>query len=99
MQRVQKKNAGTRDGSSEVHDGRCKMKRMLHRQVSMAFEKWQYEAAEMARSRYMMGDAVKCLMNKKPSDAAPVGIGGSGDVTIPECEDVCCMEPVEVMGC
>ena len=30
------------------------MRRMLMRQLSMAFEKWQFEAAEMARSKFMM---------------------------------------------
>ena len=39
--------------------------RMLKRKLSMAFEKWQFEAAEMARSKFLLSGALKRLQMRK----------------------------------
>jgi len=44
-------------------------RRMLLRKLSAAFEKWQYEAAEAARSQYMMGGAIRRMLMRKVSMA------------------------------
>ena len=41
------------------------VRRMLHRQLSMAWEKWQYEAAEMKRQQEMLDRALRRLRNAK----------------------------------
>ena len=45
------------------------MIRMLKRQLSMAFEKWQDEAAQMAREKYMLAGAVKRMLMRQLSMA------------------------------
>ena len=45
------------------------LRRLLKRKLSMAFEKWQFEAAEMARSKYMMGGAIKRMLHRMLSMA------------------------------
>ena len=41
------------------------VKRMLMRQLSMAFEKWQYEAACMKREREMLDKALRRFIHAK----------------------------------
>jgi len=45
------------------------MNRMMKRKLSMAFEKWQYEAQEAKRSQYFLSGAIKRMMNRKLSMA------------------------------
>ena len=45
------------------------MLRLQNRHLSMAFEKWQFEAAEMARSKFLMGGAVQRLLKRQLSMA------------------------------
>ena len=43
--------------------------RMLHRKLSMAFEKWQFEAAEMKRAQYFLTGAINRMLHRKLSMA------------------------------
>ena len=45
------------------------IKRMRHRQLSMAFEKWQFEAAALARKKFLLAGAVKRMLHRKLSMA------------------------------
>jgi hypothetical protein len=45
------------------------VRRMVHRKLSMAFEKWQFEAAEAKRQQFMMGGALRRLIHRQLSKA------------------------------
>merc|ERR550514_2086948 len=40
------------------------LERMLKRQLSMAWEKWQYEAAQMKHEKFIMGGALNRFRNR-----------------------------------
>jgi hypothetical protein len=42
---------------------------MIHRKISMAFEKWQYEAACMKAEKFALGGVIRRLINRKLSMA------------------------------
>ena len=45
------------------------VRRVLSRKRSMAFEKWQYEAAAMAREKYLLNGALTRMRLRKLSMA------------------------------
>ena len=45
------------------------VRRMLNRKLSMAFEKWQTEAAQMSHEKKMLGGAIRRLLHRKLSMA------------------------------
>ena len=45
------------------------LNRMLKRKLSMAFEKWQYEAQEAKRSAYLLAGAINRMLKRKLSMA------------------------------
>ena len=41
------------------------IRRMLNRKLSMAWEKWQFTAAEMARQQFMMQGAINRMLKRE----------------------------------